>query len=99
MKGTLLKILVFVLLLGLFSALGGFVLPHGFFNKPLFSKHSPFIPWVFTIVAFVYGAAIAVWGDKTVGVIHPVSFRSGYIILGALLMIRPLLLASCLNHG
>ena len=89
------KILVFTLLLGLFYVCGGFVLPHGAFDTPIYFKQNPVIPWVLIVLCFVGGDAIAVWGDKMVGVIHPISFRSAYIILGVLLMVAALLMTSC----
>jgi hypothetical protein len=95
MNRPAIKILVFVVLLGLFYAWGGFTLPSGAFNTPISSKHNPVIPWGMIILCFVSGATIAVWGDRTVGTIHPISFRSGYIILGALMMMVALLLTSC----
>jgi hypothetical protein len=95
MKHLAMKISVFVLLLGLFYAWGGFALPHGAFDSPFYFKQNPVIPWALIILCFVYGDAVAVWGDKTVGIIHPISFRSGYIILGVLLMVAALLLTSC----
>ena len=84
-----------MLLLGLFYACGGFVLPQGASDTPIYFKHNPVIPWALIIVCFVGGDVVAVWGDKTAGIIHPISFRGGYIILGVLLMVAALLLTSC----
>lgn len=86
MKRFVIRILVFVLLLGLFYACGDFVLPH-----------TQGKGWLLSVVLFTGGAAIAVWGNKEVGTIHPISFRSGYIILGVLLMVAGLLLMACVR--
>lgn len=86
-----------MLLLGLFWACGGFVLPRGAFDSPIYFKHNPVIPWVLIILCFGYGAVLTVWGDQTVGIIHPISFRSGYIALGVLLMLAALLLTCCVR--
>jgi len=86
------KILVFALLLGVFYGLGSFDLLHGAFDTPIYLKQNPIIHWVMISSCFVYGTVVAVWGDKTSSIIHPVSFRPGYIMVGIVLILAALLL-------
>jgi hypothetical protein len=99
MQISIVKISVFVALLGLFYLCGGFVLPPKAFDTPIYYKHNPVIPWVLIIVCFVYGAVCALWGDKVVGIIHPTSFRGVYIVYGALAMALALLITSCVRFA
>jgi len=74
------KILVFAALVG------------GFFHFGGFDQHShEFQPVQFgegrAVVLFIAGAAIAVWGDKKIGVLDPISLRGIFIIIGVLMMI------------
>jgi hypothetical protein len=43
------------------------------------------------------GAALAVWGDKRVGTIDPISLRAGFIILGVIMMLFGFILARTLR--
>jgi hypothetical protein len=95
MKRQSFKVLCLLLLLGLFYALGGFAVPRGASESPIFDKHNPVIPWLLIMGCFLYGACIMLWGDKTAGVIHPISFRPAYIAVGALLMLLAVLFTSC----
>ena len=86
----IIKTLIFVALLGVFYVAGGF-------DGPRLSSDDYRSPrrmgraCSYTMILFVAGAGIAVWGDKTVGVLHPQSFRALFIILGVLLMLTGLL--------
>jgi hypothetical protein len=88
------KILIFLALLAVFYAIGGFVPPHSD-HSPIFSKQNPMVPWLLIGLLYIVGDGVAVWGDKVVGYIHPVSFRSGYVVFGVLLILAAALLASC----
>jgi hypothetical protein len=80
------KVLVFLFLLGVFFFSGGFEYLT-WMNEPVIAngKNSPIGGWMIVYI-FVVSAYLAVWGDKTVGTIHPVSFRSAYILVGSLIM-------------
>lgn len=99
MQISIVKIPVFAGLLGVFYMCGGFVLPPEAFDTPIYYKHNPLIPWALVIVCFVYGAVCALWGNKVVGIIHPISFRGAYVVFGALVMALALLFTSCVRYS
>jgi hypothetical protein len=80
MLHNVLKILVFIVLAG------GFVWFDSYLRHGHEIQANPLVEGR-AIAMFVVGAAIAVWGNKEIGVIDPISLRSIFIILGALLMI------------
>ena len=80
------KILVFIVLLVVLFAVEGFVPPPG-----AFTRQGP--PWLPFTAAYIYGAILALWGDKTIGILHPISCRWLYISGGTLLMLVILSLA------
>lgn len=82
----MIKVLVFVALLSVFYAFGGLHWLHEDFGSHSHGKNG-LVAWLAFNYLFILGAVTAVWGDKAVGIIHPVSFRSGYVILGTLIMI------------
>jgi len=82
------KIVVFIALLGFFFAVGGFS------AQPLNDTpgHFPdsvgaFTVWVRIVFFYVIGAILAVWGDKTTGMLAPISHRLLFVILGVGLML------------
>jgi hypothetical protein len=85
----LIRILVFIALLGGFWALGGFVSPQ--VSPQVSVKQDPRPIWALAIVLYIVGAGVAVWADKTIGVLQPVSLRPLYVILGIALMLLALL--------
>ena len=74
------KILVFAALVGGFLYFDSFV-QHGHEFRVVRLAEGR------VIGIFIVGAAIAVWGDKEIGGLDPISLRSIFVILGALLMI------------
>jgi hypothetical protein len=86
MSRGLAKILVFVVLLVVLFAVEGFVPPPG-----AFTRQGP--PWLPFTAAYIYGAILTLWGDKTVGILHPISYRWLCISGGTLLMLVILSLA------
>jgi hypothetical protein len=77
---SILKILVFAALVGGFLYFDSFV-HHGHEFRAVRLAEGR------VTGIFIVGAAIAVWGDKEIGGLDPISLRSIFIILGALLMI------------
>jgi len=85
------KIVLFIALLGFFFAVGGFSPPP---DSPGHSgKHTvrAFGGWVRIVLCYVVGASLAIWGDKTTGLLDPVSHRWLFVILGVGLMLIALL--------
>jgi hypothetical protein len=80
MLRSALKVLVFAALVGGFAYFGSFV-QHGHEFRVVRIAEGR------AIGIFVVGAAIAVWGNKEIGGLDPISLRSVFVILGALLMI------------
>jgi hypothetical protein len=89
MRGLLLRIAVFIVLLGVFWALGGFVPPE--VSPQVSVKQDPRPIWALAIILYIVGAGVAVWADKTIGMLQPVSLRPLFVILGLALMLLALL--------
>lgn len=90
MDCAVIKVLVFVASLVVLFVLEGIVPPPDAFS---FSRHGS--PWLIFTVAYVYGAILAIWGDKTIGILHPISYRWVYIAGGVFLMLLILSLVLC----
>ena len=86
------KILIFAVLIGSFFLFAGHVrYGHEFRVVRLAEGRA--------IGAFIVGAWIAVWGDKEIGTLDPISLRSLFVILGVLLMIFGCVLAYGLRES
>ncbi len=86
MSRPIIKVLVFIGLLGVFYGFGGFEPPR-ISRDDYRSSGRMERAWFSTVALYVIGAGVAVWGDKTTGTIHPVSFRSSYLMLGVIAML------------
>lgn len=89
MNRVVIKVLIFVALLFVLFALEGFVPP-----PDAFSRQGR--PWIIFTLVYIYGASLAIWGDKTIGILHPISYRWLHITGGVFLM---LLILSLIFYG
>jgi len=81
-----LKVVVFVVLLSLYAAVGRFALHQDGPATLAELDVEGTVLWLRELTFYVVGAALAVWGDKTVGTLQPISLRPLFVILGVGLM-------------
>ena len=86
LKPLVIKVAIFVVLIGIFFAFDGFEPPRVRQNDYR-SQRRVQRAWFATVVLYVVGAVSAVWRDYREGVIHPVSYRGVFIFFGILMML------------
>lgn len=96
------KIILFALLIGIFYAYAimgdhgqDYVTANqrisGAYGMPFFTQRTK------TMILFTMGAWMAIWGDKKLGTIEPISIRIYLIIVGLIMMAVAFLMMNTLN--
>ena len=89
MKHQIIRTLIFSVLIGGLYVCGGFEPPPTDPNDFKASRRRA-AAWFPSIALYVAGAAVAVWGDRKSGTLHPTSTRFTYILAGTVAMVAGL---------
>ena len=83
---TITKVIVFMAILTAFYVAGGLNAPdvHSLFGR---ERGRVITTWLVSVALFGGGAATAVFGDRKVGDLAPVSMRALYVLAGTVAMI------------
>lgn len=94
MKHLIIRALIFSVLIGLLYGVGGFEPPQvsreNASRDDFKASRRRAAAWFPSIALYVAGAAVAVWGDRKSGTLHPTSTRFTYILAGTVAMVAGL---------